>query len=139
MDYMNVESPIGHDQVQQKARRMELPKIGTLQQNCVPDFTLETQGHVGTALDGLLARNTFDCLMANNVHVPNIPGLPRTEYLMIIEMDLAATTEPDMTQIGAPMSLQSTCSPTTSEKGMKMCVQSKISKGMSLPDEAKEK
>ena len=114
-------------------------RFGKLQQNCVPDVTLETQGHVGIALDGPFARNTVDCWVVNNVHVLNAPGLRRTEYVMITEVDLAATTEPDMTRIGAPMSLRSTCPATTSENGMKMNVKSQTSKGMLLPDEAKEK
>ena len=118
---------------------MGLPKTGKLQQNCVPEVTLETQGHVGTPLDGLFARNSVDCWVVNNVHVPNAPGLQRTEYVMIVEVDLGATTEPDMTRIGALMSIRSTCPPTTSENGMKMNVKSETSKGMLLPDEAKEK
>ena len=114
-------------------------EFGKLQQNCVPDVTLETQGHVGTALDGPFGRNTVDCWVVNNVHVPNAPGLPRTEYVMIMEVDLAATPERDMTQIGARMSLRSTCHPTMSENGMKMSVKSQTSRRMSLPDKAKEK
>ena len=100
---------------------------------------METQSHVGTALDGPFARNTVDCWVVNNVHLPNARGSLRTEYVMIMEVDLAATTEPDMTRIGAPMSLLSTCPPTTSENGMKMNVKSQTSKGKFLPDKAKEK
>ena len=56
-----------------------------------------------------------------------------------MEADLGATTEPRMTQIGALMSLPLTCPPTTSENGMKTNGKSQISRGMSLPDEAKDK
>ena len=95
-------------------------KFGKWQQNYVPDVTLETQGHVGIALGGRFATNTVDCWVESNVHVLNAPGLQRTEYAMITEVDPAATTEPDMTRIGVPMSLQSTFPATTSENGMKM-------------------
>ena len=80
----------------------------------MPDVTLETQGHVGTALDGLFARNTVVRWVVNNVHVPNASGLRRTEYVMITEVDLAPTPELDMTPIDALMSLRSTCPPKTS-------------------------
>ena len=89
----------------------------------MPDVTLETQGHVGIALGGPFATNTVNCSVENNVHVLNAPGLRRTEYVMITEVDPGATTEPDMTRIGAPMSLQSTCPATTSENGMRMTEQ----------------
>ena len=95
-------------------------KIGKWKQHYVPDFTLETQGHVGIALGGPFTTNTIDCWVENNVHVLNAASLRKTEYVMITEVDLAATTKPDMTWIAAPMSLQSTCPATTSENGMKM-------------------
>ena len=95
-------------------------KFWKWQQNYVPDVTLETQGHVGIALGGPFATKTVDCWVESNVHVLNAPGLRRTEYAMITEVDPAATTEPDMTRIGVPMSLQSTFPATTSENGMKM-------------------
>ena len=55
-------------------------KFETLQQHCVPDVTLETQGHVGTALYGLFARNTVVRWVVNNVHVPNAPSGVRDDY-----------------------------------------------------------
>ena len=105
----------------------------------MPDVTLETQGHVGTALDGPFARKTVDCRVVNNVHVPYAPGLRRKEYVIITGVDLAATTEPDMTLIGALMTLRSTSPLTTSENAMKMNVKSQSSKGISLPNKAREK
>ena len=105
----------------------------------MPDVTPETQGHVGTDLDGLFARNTVDCWVVNNAHVFNAPGLPKTRYVLILEADLAATSGPDITRIGALVSFRSTCSPTMSRNGMNMKVKSQNSKGMSLPDEDKEK
>ena len=78
----------------------EYQRLGKLRQDCVPDVTPEAKGHVGTALDGLIAGNTVNCGVVNNVHVPNAPGLPRTGYVVIMKADLAATTGPDMTWIG---------------------------------------
>ena len=113
--------------------------LGKLSQDCVWDVTLETQDHVGTALDGLYARNTVTCWVVNNVYVPSAPGLPRTGSVMIMEVDPAATTERDLTRIGGQTSLRSTCHPTKSENGMKTSVKSQTSRRMLLPDEAKEK
>ena len=59
--------------------------------------------------------------------------------MTIMEADLGATTEPRMTQIGAPMSLPLTCPPMMSENGMKTSGKSQNSTGLSLPDEAKDK
>ena len=139
MDYIHVKSPIGHDRVHQKARRMGLPETREVQQDRLPDVTTETQGHVGTALDGPFAGNTVSCWVVNNVHVFNATGLSRTGHVMIMEADLTAANRPDVTRNGALMSLQMTCPPTTSETGMNMKVKSEPSKGMSRPEEAKEK
>ena len=59
--------------------------------------------------------------------------------MTMMEADLGATSEPRMTQIGAPMSLPLTCSPMTSENGMNTNGKSKTSRGMSLRDEAEDK
>ena len=135
-----MESPIGHDQVQQKRRQMGLPKIRSVAATIfVLDVTLEAQDHVATAFDGRFARNTLTCWVVNNVYVPNAPGLPRTGWVTIMEVDRAATTERDMTRIGARMSLRSSCHPTTSKNGMKTSAKSQTSRRMLLPEEAKEK
>ena len=59
--------------------------------------------------------------------------------MMIMEADPAAPTEPHMIRTGALMSLRLTCPPTTREKETKMNVNSPISRGPSLLDEAKER
>ena len=53
-------------------------RLGKLAQDFVPDVTLETEDHVGTALGGLFARNTVTCWVVNNVYGLHAPGLPRT-------------------------------------------------------------
>ena len=99
-------------------------RFAKLRQHCVLDVTLETQDHVATAFGGPFARNTVTCWAVNNVYVPNAPGLARTGWVTIIEVDRAATIERDMTRIGAQMSLRSTCQPTTSRNWMKTSVKS---------------